>query len=269
MQLNTLREIIDQIDEKIVQLLNERSKIASKVGIWKIENGHPIFVPEREKQLFSKIIRQNRGPLSPESLTNIYREIISGSIALEQPLKIGYHIEDNAESLKHPARLTFGDSAEYVRSSSIRELFTDVENRVCDYGVVSFRDKNGEVNNDAITALLTTNLGIVAERISTEQKKSSLIIGIQSPTHTGDDRTAFRIGLAENTDSAEPALDILRKSGIELLCCELRITQKDKKKPMIFIEITGHPADDKIRKTLDDIAELFPEFTILGGFPIL
>jgi len=268
MTLNGLREIIDQIDEKIVQLLNERSKIAGKVGVWKIENGHPIFVPEREKLLFDKLKKQNQGPLKDESLTNIYREIISGAIAVEQPMKIGY-CNETPVNLKHPARLTFGDSSEYVLMDSIHDIFSKLENNEINYGVVPFYDGKDNFDNDTIDALLKTNMNIIAERISPCNETSSLILGEQSPINTGDDRTAFRLQISKDEDNLEKVISILEEEKIDLICCELRISQENTENNLVFIEVAGHPTEDKLKSALSKIEKQSLKINLLGGYPLL
>jgi len=269
MQLDELRKIIDQIDEKIVQLLSERCKIAGKVGVWKIENGHPIFVPEREKLLFEKLKKQNPGPLSQDSLTNIYREVISGAIAVEQPLKIGYCLNNTPDLLRHPARLTFGDSAEYILFDSVQHLFYALENGDCNYCAVPFYDGKDSFDTETIDALLKTKMNIVAERVSPLNNSSSLIIGAQSPINTGDDRTALRLEISKNSNTLEIVLDIFRQKKIDLICCELRISQNNPNLNMVFIEIAGHPTENSVKSAIDAIDKTAITTQILGGYPLL
>ncbi len=269
MQLDELRKIIDQIDEKIVQLISERCKIAGKVGVWKIQNGHPIFVPEREKQLYSKLIKQNPGPLSDDSLINIYREIISGAIAVEQPLKIGYCLVDSQELLRHPARLTFGDSAAYICYNSIQHLFAAVENGECDYSVVPFYDGRENFDCDVVDALLETDMNVVSERICPSTGATSLILGAQSPVNTGDDRTALRLEISENKSELEKMISIFRDLSIDVICCELRISQSKSDTNMVFIEIEGYPTEDSVKTAIYAVEKVAKTVKVLGGFPVL
>ena len=271
MQLDELREIIDQIDEKIVQLLSERCKIAGKVGVWKIENGHPIFVPEREKQLYKKLKKQNQGPLSDNSLVNIYREVISGAISLEQPLRIGYTLVAVSEPLRHPARLTFGDSAHYSCYNSVQELFNAVETGECDYGVVPFYNGKERFFSDTVDALMITGSSVVAERISESDGSTSLIIGQQSPSESGDDRTFIRVHLPGRDSHIllEDILKVLSDVSVNLICCELRISQSDADVDLLLIEMEGYPAAPGVKSALGLIEKLADKVEVIGGFPVL
>ena len=105
MNLDELRKEIDAIDDKIVALINERCKLAAKVGEWKKQRAHAIYVPEREKQLFERLHAKNEGPISSSALRSIYREIISGAIALEKPLNV--ICLDSPANAQKAARETF------------------------------------------------------------------------------------------------------------------------------------------------------------------
>ncbi|HID66320.1 MAG TPA: hypothetical protein EYP32_05780, partial [Aquificaceae bacterium] len=93
-ELKKLRERIDRIDEEILKLLNERAKLAKRIGEIKTKKNLPIHVPEREREIFEKILRLNKevyGEVFPsEALIHIYREIISACLSLEKKLKIAY-----------------------------------------------------------------------------------------------------------------------------------------------------------------------------------
>ena len=81
---------IDAIDQKILQLLSERVQQAFEIGKIKHARGADYYDPTREAQVMAKIVKLNPGPLSNAALQTIYREIISGSIALEKKLAIAY-----------------------------------------------------------------------------------------------------------------------------------------------------------------------------------
>src|SRR5579862_502113 len=88
--LAPLRAQIDDLDRQIVELLNKRAAVVVQVGKVKQQNKTPIYQPDREKEVLEKVRRLNQGPLSNRCLEAVYRELISGSISLEKPLRIGF-----------------------------------------------------------------------------------------------------------------------------------------------------------------------------------
>ena len=90
MDLEELRRQIDVIDEELVAILNQRAEIVVQIGKLKSADKSPVYAPDREKIVLDKIRGANRGPLPDRTLVAIYRELMSGSFALEKPLRIAY-----------------------------------------------------------------------------------------------------------------------------------------------------------------------------------
>jgi len=84
MSLQTLRAQIDEIDARLVPLLNERTKAALEIGRLKKKNGEQICVPEREQAVLDHVTGINQGPLSDTLLKQIFHSIIEASKAVEE-----------------------------------------------------------------------------------------------------------------------------------------------------------------------------------------
>ena len=81
---------VDALDLNIVQQLNQRVQHAGEIGKIKHANGADYYDPTREAQVMAKVAGLNPGPINNRTLQSVYREVISGSIALEKKLVIGY-----------------------------------------------------------------------------------------------------------------------------------------------------------------------------------
>ena len=88
MNLDELRGEIDRIDADIVRLLNERMKVAVRIGRIKKKAGVPIHVPEREKEVYARVVGANEGPLLDSNLRDIYRKIMSVTRSVESGLTV-------------------------------------------------------------------------------------------------------------------------------------------------------------------------------------
>ena len=125
MSLDKLRKQIDQIDARLVELLNERAQVVVEVGQVKGKDDTPIYVPSRETAVLERIAKANKGPLPDKCLAAIWRELMSGSFFLERPLRIAYL--GPAGSFTHTASLMkFGQSVEYEGVLDIRSIFDEV-----------------------------------------------------------------------------------------------------------------------------------------------
>ncbi len=75
-QLDEYRVLIDDVDRRIVALLNERTQVVENIGRVKREAQLPIYEPKREDQVFANITGANLGPLTPEAVRRIFERII-------------------------------------------------------------------------------------------------------------------------------------------------------------------------------------------------
>jgi len=157
--LANLRERIDLIDRRLVDLLNERAQIVVEVGGLKRGSGTPIYAPHREAEVLRRALEANAGPLPARTIEGVFRELMSGSFALEQPLRIGYLGPPG--SFSHQAAVTqFGSSVSFEDLHEIGGVFTEVRRGHVDYGLApienstgggivetldAFRDSRGEV----------------------------------------------------------------------------------------------------------------------------
>ncbi|MBM4155855.1 MAG: prephenate dehydratase [Lentisphaerae bacterium] len=162
MNLDELRDRIDKLDRQLVELLNERTRVAIEIGRSKRETGGSIFAPDREKQVFERTQGCNEGPLPDESLQAIYREIMSASISLQQPLKIAF-LGPPATFTHQAARQRFGASVKYLSCDTISDVFTWVEKGYADYGVAPIENSTEGAVTHTLDEFAETPLKIVAE----------------------------------------------------------------------------------------------------------
>jgi len=76
MDISDWRKKIDELDRKLVELLNQRAAAAHEIGRLKRDAGMPIYEPDREQAVFDNVRRDNRGPLPDHDLLNIYERIM-------------------------------------------------------------------------------------------------------------------------------------------------------------------------------------------------
>jgi len=161
-RLSELRDRIDYLDKKIVELLNERAKVVIDVGKAKQADGTPIYAPDRGQAVLKRIGEMNTGPLPQKTLQAIYRELMSGSFALEKPLRIGFLGPEG--SFSHlAAERKFGASVEYRPLADIRAVFDEVARGHCDLGVVPIENNVGGGVIDTLDAFINGHVHICAE----------------------------------------------------------------------------------------------------------
>jgi chorismate mutase/prephenate dehydratase len=160
--LSLLREQIDRIDTQVVALLNRRARLAMRIGQLKSRDRASAYVPSRERQVLARLVELNKGPLSASAIRAIYREVISASRALEEPLRIAY-FGPEATYTHMAAREQFGSQAIFSPVATVPQVFADVEQTQADYGVVPI--ENSSEGSVAITldSFVDSALTIIAE----------------------------------------------------------------------------------------------------------
>ncbi len=157
-----LRSQIDALDAQIVSLLNDRAKVVVDIGKLKQQTNAPIYAPDRERAVLQKVRTLNAGPLPDRCLEAVYRELMSGSFALEKPLRIAYL--GPAGTFSHAAALRkFGSSVEYVPLADIPAVFEEVVRGHVDYGLVPVENSLHGGVIDTLDAFLGSSAKICAE----------------------------------------------------------------------------------------------------------
>jgi chorismate mutase len=76
MDIADWRVKIDELDRKLVELLNQRAQAAQEIGKLKRNTNMPIYEPDREKIIFENVLKVNQGPLPDSELRQVYERII-------------------------------------------------------------------------------------------------------------------------------------------------------------------------------------------------
>ena len=84
MSIEDWRRHIDEIDVKLVSLLNERARYALKIGREKHLQGLPVYQPERENEILGNVERANSGPLADTAIRRLFERIIDEARSLER-----------------------------------------------------------------------------------------------------------------------------------------------------------------------------------------
>ena len=121
--LNSVRDKIDSLDERILSLLNERADLAIKAGEAKEESIK--YKPAREATILNKLQETNKGPLSNNQIISIYNEIISACRSTESDLKVAYLGPEGTYS-ESALQNKFGSSVETKPEPSIKSVFEEV-----------------------------------------------------------------------------------------------------------------------------------------------
>ena len=87
MDIEHWRNQIDELNQKLLELLNERAACALEIGKIKQGKGDPIYAPDRETKILNRIKELNMGPMTSEAAQRIFRQIIDETRRMEQDIE--------------------------------------------------------------------------------------------------------------------------------------------------------------------------------------
>ncbi|MCY4756855.1 prephenate dehydratase [Pelomonas aquatica] len=160
--LLALRDQIDGLDRQLLELLNQRARVAEQVGEIKRAEGTPFFRPDRVAQVIDKIRAANPGPLKAEHVAAIWREIMSACLALESPQRVAV-LGPVGTFCEQAAIEYFGGAADMIYCASFDEVFHATASGSAQFGVVGVENMTEGVVTRSLDLFLHTPCHVVGE----------------------------------------------------------------------------------------------------------
>ena len=163
--LKKLREELDIIDDKILELLNERMGIVKKIGDLKNRGNESIYRPEREKEIIERLSKLSKNKLLNKSaIEAIFLEIFAVSRNLEKPELVAY-LGPEGSFTHQAAESRFGAMSEYLPMNSIRAVFKAIQSKRAKFGVIPIENSKDGIVGETLDYLGECNVNIVAELV--------------------------------------------------------------------------------------------------------
>jgi chorismate mutase / prephenate dehydratase len=154
------RAAIDALDLELLERLNARAAHAQAIGALKTRG--VAYRPEREARVLTSLQAANRGPLSNDAVTAVFRQVMSACLALEQTLRIAYlgpaGTFSNDAVAKH-----FGQLVDAVACASIDAVFRAAESGQTDHAVVPVENSSEGAIGRTLDLMCQTPLTICGE----------------------------------------------------------------------------------------------------------
>lgn len=161
--IDDIRSKIDELDRRIVELLDQRAECARDIGRAKLSEGHQkFFDASRQKKVIEKVLANSSGAFPGEALRQVYVEIMSASLLVEKAPTVGY-LGPEATFSHQAAIEEFGSSVAYQAYNSINDIFIGVDRDWVDYGIVPIENSTGGVIHTTLDNFLDTEVQICSE----------------------------------------------------------------------------------------------------------
>jgi chorismate mutase/prephenate dehydratase len=160
--LADLRAELDAADREIIASINRRAAIAKQIGEAKRAAKQPVFDPQREASVVEQAVATNEGPLTAAAVRAVFRELVSGSRAVQTAVRVAYLGPEFTFS--HLAAIErFGQSAELVPVGTIAAVFEEVERGQAAFGVVPMENSTDGRVSDTLDCFSRSRVRICGE----------------------------------------------------------------------------------------------------------
>lgn len=160
--MDACRKKIDVIDAEVIELLDDRARVAQRIGQIKKAASRDIFDAGRHIEKLNQIARRGSGDFPVEGLRLVFGEILSGCLALQGPQTVAF-LGPEATFSHIAAVRAFGQSVEYRPMQSIHEIFQAVEKEWVNFGIVPVENSAGGVIHTTLDELMASPLLLCAE----------------------------------------------------------------------------------------------------------
>lgn len=259
-EIEKLREQIDDIDEKLLELLNRRAEKAKNIGRLKSDEDHSAVVPRREAQIVQRLIGKNTGPFPPEGIEATFQEIFSACRSVQAPIET-FYLGPKATYTHAAAVRKFGKSAVHSPVGNLVQVFREAEKHRRSFGVVPIENSTEGVVGLTMDLLLESPLSICWEvylPIRHHLLSNANLEDIQTVYSKDQAIAQCRGWLANNLPAAEFQETSSTARGVELAI-------KDKHGAAIASELAAnlYPVNI-IRSDIHDRAGNTTRFVVIG-----
>ncbi|MBN2156359.1 MAG: chorismate mutase [Candidatus Lokiarchaeota archaeon] len=268
--IQKFRELINEIDIKIADLIEERVEIAKKVGILKSEMGLPVIQPEREDEII-RDMKKTIKSISPESISAIWNEIIRACRSVEEGQFRICYLSGTDSGL---ASENFFNSANSIITplTTCEEISTNIVEGHYRYGVIPIESSSEGTIKESLDILIEHDLIIYGEEFiqnSDESYTRFLIISTQEHEPTENDKTSIIFVTLDKPGQLSKVIQLFAEMNINLTKIESRPRKRDNDtwEYVFFLEFDGNLHDSRITAILDQMSNFTTWIKVLGSYP--
>lgn len=202
--LTKLRTQIDAIDDKILALLEERTRVVEQVGALKSQHctQQSYIRPGREATMLRNLMGKIQGKFPPAAVATMWRMIISGSLQIEHPMEIAAYSTAENNDAYWLAREYFGPFMPITPQRNATQVVRDVLNGKATVGILPVPEGSTDTESWWLNVLDdTSGVHIFAQLpfVHIEGRRSPVAVAIArvAPEPTGDDTTTIAMDVEE------------------------------------------------------------------------
>jgi chorismate mutase/prephenate dehydratase len=261
-ELSKLRIQIDEIDEQMVKLLNQRADLVLGVKAAKAKGKIDVYSPARERQIIERVRNLAEGGHFPKAaLEKIFVNVVSATRSLIGEVRVGY-LGPEASLSFEASRKQFGDHVQFHARMQLKEMFSEVESGALDFALIPFESPGGGVYADTLDLFARSTVRIVAE---VSLQAHLLLLSDGSGMHdlkrVYADAASFSLADAWLRANLPHTELILEESAVSAL----KIARDEKESGVLVTESLAEKVDMPVLATIANVDDKFwSRYVVLG-----
>ena len=270
--LQGLRQRLDDIDDRLQDLLIERAEIVSLVAATKQAGDQPAFQPAREAEIIRRLVGRHRGSFPVANLLRMWREMLAATVSLQSPFSVAVFAPQCSAGLWDLARDHYGSNTPMTAYDAARSVMRAVRARESSAGVLPMPrpDEPDPWWPDLIAAAADTprviaRLPFGAHGNARSNGAEALTIGFSAHQKSGLDRTLLALE-DHGSISREQISKLLAAVG--LACTFFASNDRDSRTDLIEVEGFVPISDPRIERLRAQLCGKAHRIVPIGGYAV-
>lgn len=267
--LDDLRRRIDEIDDRLHDLLMERAEMVDAIGAAKRVDGAPVLRPGREAAILRRLMQRHRGRFPKPAVLRIWREIVAAHTALQAPFAVAVYMPPGGLGFWDLARDHWGSQCSMTPFGSVAQVIRAVTEGQATVGVLPM-PQDGEsdpwwpqiASEDAATPRIVARLPFGPRGNARAEPGDALAIAKLPVEETGADRS-FLIIETRGDVSRTRLISALGQAGLP---CTLFAGHAPRSQALAEIEGLVTKNDPRIARFLELVGDAVAWVVPIGGY---
>jgi chorismate mutase / prephenate dehydratase len=247
--LDDLRRRIDEIDNRLHDLLMARTEVVETIAAQKRRVGVPVFRPGREATILRRLVARHAGRFPPAAMVRMWREMMAATVGLQTDFAVAVYAAGAGSGYWDLARDHFGGHSAMTPYRSIGQVIRAVTDGLATVGILPIPEEDDRdpwwrsiVSNDESTPRILARLPFAGRGNARSEGGDALVVGSGALESTGDDRSLVVVETHGDISRAR----IFAELGIANLACTFFASvESGPGTKLNLLEINGFvPADD-------------------------
>jgi len=272
--LEQLRRRIDEIDDRLQDLLIERIEIVSRVAARKREaNGVAAHQPAREAEIIRRLVARNHGAFPRATLVRMWRELLAATVRLQSAVQVAVYAPPEAQGFWDLARDHYGSHTSMLACRSTGQVISALGEGQAAIGVLPMPQEEEAdpwwrhlLSPQANAPHVIARLPFGARGNARSDGTGALAIGHGDGQQTGRDRTLFA---TEHTPDISRGRMFATLSGLGLACTFIASCEQAESANSL-IEIDGFvtAGDARLARLREQLAPSLHRLLPFGGYAV-